>query len=75
MRALAGGLGDPAVGNGLLVMFVKNKRALEVVTGERGHTKSESIYSVRLVSESSCPAVRLSGCVWLLARLLTSVAV
>ena len=73
MRALAGGLGDPAVGNGLLVMFVKNKRALEVVTGERGHTKSESIYSCRLVS--SCSAVRLSGCVWLLARLLTSVAV
>lgn len=35
------GLGDPEVGNGLLVMLVKNKRRLEVVTGSKGHTRSE----------------------------------
>ena len=35
------GLGDPDVGNGLLVMLVKNKRRLEVVTGSKGHTRSE----------------------------------
>ena len=37
------GLGDPEVGNGLLVMLVRNKRALEVVTGEKGRTKSECL--------------------------------
>ena len=35
------GLGDPEVGNGLLVMLVKNQRRLEVVTGSKGRTKSE----------------------------------
>ena len=58
------GLGDPEVGNGLLVMFVKNKRALEVVTGERGNSKMgmrnvlSAKFTADVVKESMAPHFR-----------------